>query len=108
MSFLEAQARLQAAVFLRLGNDATWTGAADPVRVRWREADEDLRLDRGTLVVTGRLIKVRRSEIANPAAGDEVQILDDDGNPISGAAFVVTGEPMLDRKGVWTCQVLEA
>jgi len=106
MSFLEAQARLQAAVFERLGEDAIWSGIADPVRVRRREDDEELRLDRGSIVATGRLIKVRQIEVATPTAGDTVQVLDEDGSPISGALYTVTGEPMLDRKGVWTCQVL--
>lgn len=108
MSFAEAQARLQASVFQRLGDDATWQGTSGTVRVRWREGDEELRLDRGTIVTMGRLIKVRKSEVSAPLAGQAVQILDTNGDPIAEASFVITGEPMLDRKGVWTCQALEA
>lgn len=105
MSFPEAQGRLQQAVFDRLGEDAAWSGIAGTVRVRWREADEELHLDRGAIVETGRRIKVRRSDVSSPTKGQQVQILDQDGAPIAGQLFVVVGKPTLDRKGVWTCKV---
>lgn len=101
----QAQARLQAAVFARLGEAATWTGVAGNVRVLRREADEELHLDRGTIIEDGGRIRVRQSEVAAPAVGNEVQILDVDGNPVAGALYTVSGEPQLDRKGVWTCTV---
>lgn len=110
MGFPQAIERQQQAVFDRLGEDATWTGAADPVRIRRpRDGDEDFRLDYGELVARGTLLKVRKAQIAAPAEGHEIQILDEDGNAVADAQFVVTGEPKLDRrKGVWTCQVTPA
>lgn len=104
MSFAESVARQQDAVFRTLGEDADWEGVGT-VRVRRREADEELRFDRGAIVETGRTIRVRKSEVPSPTQGQVVQILDAAGDPVADATFVVTGEPMLDRKGVWTCPV---
>lgn len=105
MSFAGAQERLQQAVFDRLGEDATWSGIADPVRVIRREADEDLRLGEGSVMVTGRSIRVRKAQVAAPAEGDTAQILDAAGAAAAGALYSVAGEPKLDRKGVWHCPV---
>lgn len=105
MSFPQALERQQTAIFERLGVFAQWQGIDDPVLVRRREADEQLRFDRSTVIEEGATIKVRQVEVAQPAIGDQVQILDDDGNAVTGALFAVTGEPMLDRRGVWTCPV---
>lgn len=105
MTFAESVARSQAAIFRALGEDATWTGVAGPVRVRRREEDEELRLDQGELVAIGRWIRVRKSEVPAPAEGDQVQILDAAGNPVAGEMFTVAGEPELDRTAVWTCKV---
>lgn len=98
-------ARQQAAIFDVLGEDAQWTGITDPVRVKRNEADETIRADYSELIGTGRTIKVRKSEVAAPVVGDQVQILDANGDPVAGALFEVAGEPMLDRRGVWTCPV---
>lgn len=103
MSFAESVARQQNAVFRALGEDAAWTGVADPVRVILREADEELRLGEGSVMVTGRVLRVRKSEVAAPAQGQSVQVLDAAGAPVSGALFTIGGAPRLDRKGVWHC-----
>lgn len=108
MSFSESVARSQAAIFRALGEDATWTGVAGPVRIRRREEDEEIRLDQGELVATGRRIRVRKSEVPDPAEGNQVQILDAAGNPVAGALFTVAGAPELDRTAVWTCKVVPA
>lgn len=104
MSFSQAIERQQAAIFDRLGEDADWEDVGT-VRVRRREADEELQFERGRVIETGRRIKVRRSEVPEPARGQTVQILDDNGDPVSDGTFVITGEPELDRRGVWTCLV---
>lgn len=104
MSFSDALARLEAAVFDRLGEDADWESVG-VVRVRRREADEEVGFTHGSALVTGHRIKVRRSQVESPAEGQTVQILDDSGDPVADALFTVTGEPRLDRKGVWTCIV---
>lgn len=107
MSFTQAIVRQQTAIFDRLGDDADWQDVG-VVRVRFRESDEDLRLTYGELVETGRTIKVRQSEVAAPAEGQVVQLLDETGDPVTGGAFVVTGEPKLNRRGVWTMPVAPA
>lgn len=103
MSFPQAQARLQAAVFDRLGEDATWDGTADPVRVIRRVEDQHLQMDRATIIETGVTIRVRKSDVGAPAEGQQVQVLDADGNPLSDGLFTLNGTPELDRKGVWHC-----
>lgn len=101
----DSLARQQAAIFDVLGEPATWTGAAGPVRVKRREADEIIRSDFSDLVGTGRAIMVRKSEVPAPVEGDQVQILDDAGNALADAKFAVNGEPKLDRRGNWHCPV---
>lgn len=106
MSFAGAADRLQAAVFARLGEDATWSGIFGTVRVRRREYDEESHLgEGGAEILTVRFIRVRESEVAAPAEGDEVQILGDGGVPVAGGLYRVSGEPEIDRKRVWRCPV---
>jgi hypothetical protein len=100
--------RQQAAIFDVLGEDAEWQGVSGPVRVIRREADENIRTDYSDLLDTGRVIKVRKSEVSAPAEGQQVQILDANGDPVADALFQVDREPMLDRRGVWTCPVKPA
>jgi hypothetical protein len=97
--------RQQDAIFRVHGTDAAWAGIASTVRVKLNEADETIRSDYSELIGTGRTIKVRKSEVPAPVAGDQVQLLDDNGDPVADALFDVAGEPMLDRRGVWTCPV---
>lgn len=99
--------RQQDAIFRVHGEDAAWNGGST-VRVIRREADENIHLTYGEAIETGRTIKVRKSEVVAPAEGQQVQILDADGNDVAGALFEVSGEPKLDRRGVWTCPVKEA
>lgn len=111
MAFPQATiARLESAVYDRLGEFAQWQGVADPVRVRRpRDGDQEFRLQYGELLVDAAIITVRQSEVAEPQDGDQVQILDDDGNAIAELLFAVAGEPKLDRKkGVWICQAKPA
>jgi hypothetical protein len=105
MSFTGAADRLQQAVFSRLGEDAQWEGVEGTVRVRRREHDEDSRYGEGSEILTVRAIRVRRSEVPEPAEGNQIQILDAAGAPLEGGAYRVSGEPECDRKGVWRCPV---
>lgn len=107
MSFAERVARQQTAVFRALGEDATWEGLADPVRVRLIERDEEARFDAAEAVVTSRFLLVRRSEVSEPEEGQAVQLLDAAGSAVAGGLFRVIGEPRIDRKGVWTCEVTQ-
>jgi hypothetical protein len=106
MSFPSALARQQQAIFQRLGEDADWDGAV--VRIIRRSDDERLQLERGQLVEPGNTIRVRRADVANPAIGQIVQVLDDAGNALADARFAVSGEPLLNRHGAWVCQVIPA
>lgn len=102
MSFAESVDRQQDAVFRALGEDATWSGVADSVRIRRAERDQLDAFAESQSVVRTRFVRVRRSEVAGPAAGDIVA-------PVAeGAALLkVIGTPRLDRKRVWTCEVIE-
>ena len=101
-------ARQQDAIFRVLGEDAQWDNVAGSVRVMRREADETIRSDFSELIGTGRTIKVRKSDVPAPAEGQQVQILDANGDPAADALFEVAGEPQLDRRGVWHCPVRPA
>ncbi len=102
MSFPLLVARQQDAVFRVLGEDATWSGIDDTVRVRFREADEEAGPQLGQFIAATLFIRVRKSEVAMPAIGDVV-VLVDEARPLK-----VISEPKLDRKGVWECGVADA
>lgn len=99
MSFAEAVVRQQDAVFRHLGEDATWSGVADPVRIRVAEKDEEASWRESQAVVRVRYVKVRKSEIAAPVAG---QVLV---RTKTLESFRVIETPTLDLKGVWLCKV---
>ena len=100
MSFADALARQQAAIFARLGEDAGWTGAANPVRVIVRTFDDDAPIGPAAIMAPRCFIKVRRSEIAAAVAGDLVTPAE------TGGTFKIVGEPAIDRKGVWKCEAM--
>lgn len=102
MSFAGVVARQQAAIFRTLGEDAAWTGVADPVRVRFADRDDLNGWGDAQVVVRVRFVRVRKIEVAAPVAGNIVT------RELDGASLLkVIGEPRLDRKGVWTCEVKE-
>lgn len=100
MSFAGSVERQQAAIFRTLGEDATWSGVADPVRIRSAERDDLDAWGDSRAVVRTRFIRVRKSEVPAPVEGDVVTRTEQ-----GGELLKVIGEPTLDRKGVWTCQV---
>lgn len=101
MSFAERVDRQQAAVFRTLGEDAAWTGVADPVRIRCAERDDLGGWGEGQRIVRTRFVRVRQSEVVAPAVDDTVTRARD------GVILKVIAKPALDRKRVWLCQVIE-
>ena len=102
MSFAGVVTRQQAAVFRTLGEDAAWTGIAGPVRIRLAERDDLNGWGDGQAVVRVRFVRVRKTEVAAPVAGQIVT------RALTGSPLLkVIGVPRLDRKGVWTCEVKE-
>ena len=97
--FSEQRQALVDAAFAAFGDDASWSGFADPVRVRRLEYDDDARFGSVEAVVIVRFLRVRRSEVPNPAIGDEAVLVE------TGDKFRVTGEPKLRRNGVWSMAV---
>lgn len=95
--------RQQEAVFRRLGEDATWSGVADPVRVRFAERDEMASWSDSRTVHLARFVRVRRSQVPAPASGDVITRTEH-----GDQQLVVIETPTLDRKGVWLCAVKEA
>ena len=70
MAFVDSLERQQEAVFARLGEDADWEGITDPVRVILRHSEEVI----GLAVDDSVPNRVRRSEVASPAEGQEVTV----------------------------------
>lgn len=101
MAFAGARERLQTAIFDKLGEDATWTGQDDPVRVRFVEADTELGFGETRLIASAMAIRVRRSAVEAPQVGDEVGLI------ASGRTLRLSQEPQVDRNGVWECPVTE-
>jgi hypothetical protein len=99
VSFARIVDRQQAAVFRSLGEDATWSGVADPVRIRCAERDDLADWQASRAVARTRFVRVRQSDVAQPAPDDIVTRTE------TGELLKVFGEPTLDRKRVWMCQV---
>lgn len=99
MSFISARGRLVDAIFRKLGEDAAWAGVAQPVRVILREQNDDVRMGDSRILGMARFIRVRRSDVLSPSDGDIIQPAE------SGGKYRVIGEPMLDRRAVWLCEV---
>ncbi len=109
MSFPEHRQALVDAVFDELGEDARWGDGDDApvVRVRRAERDDDQAFGDFAGIVRARWLRVRRSEVADPAQGTLVRLVDTDGAP-TGDQYRVSGEPLLGRNGVWTMPVAVA
>lgn len=91
-----------------MAEDAVWRthGAAEglPVRIRYRSPEAIVGLGGNQFDLNATLIEVRLSEVAEPAEGDQVDILDDDG--AVRETVEVTGLSRIDaRKLVRTCEV---
>jgi len=84
-----------------VAENATWRpGAAGPgiaVRVVRKTPDQVAGFGDSRAVLPAVLIDVRRSEVADPAATDTVEI--------GTGVFEIIGTPVLDSLGlVWTCE----
>jgi hypothetical protein len=84
-----------------VAEDARWrTGGGGPgiaVRVVRKTPDQIAGFGDSRAVLPAVLIDVRRSEVADPAAGDTVEI--------GTGVFEIIGTPVLDSLGlVWTCE----
>lgn len=99
MSFIAARMRMVDAIFLRLGEDAAWTGSTPLVRVILREQNDDIRMGDSYIVGSARFVRVRRCDVATPAIGDLLEPAE------TGGTYEVIAEPLLDRRGIWTCEV---
>lgn len=84
-----------------IATDAIWraggAGAGTAVRVVTRRPDQVVGFGDSRAVLPTLLIDVRRSEVAEPASGDTVEI--------DGELFELIATPVRDRLGlVWTCE----
>lgn len=100
MSFVYARGKAVDRIFERMGEAATWSGISGTVMIRWGEEDEVVGADDPGLVMATHRVRVRRSEVSEPAPGDVVCPLE------SGGTYIVTGSPRIDRKGIWLCELL--
>lgn len=84
-----------------VAEDALWraggVGDGTTVRVVRKSPDEVVGFGDSRAVLPTLLIDVRRSDVADPAAGDTVEI--------GTVVFEIIGTPVLDSLGlVWTCE----
>ncbi len=84
-----------------VGEDALWrsggAGAGVPVRVVRKSPDSVVGFGDSRALLPSVLIDVRRSDIAEPAAGDTFEI--------AGDLYEVIAAPLSDGLGlVWTCE----
>lgn len=100
--FKDHLAGLGAAIDQHLGEDATWTGIAGTVRVHDEAADDTVRYGGNDVIVSTRVIRVRRTWVPAPKDGDELVLLG------TAETLRVTGDPILDEEGFWACTVAEA
>ena len=97
MTFQAAAQRTVDSLFTKLGVEAVYTpngGSAVDVTVIRRHPDEILDVAESRIHTETSLFEVRASEIAAPAADDQISVGD--------STFVVKGEPLKDQHGlVW-------
>ena len=102
MSFAEHRRTLMDSVFATFGEPARWSGIAASVTVRRREADDTVPTGFGSeLILSGRILRVRASEVATPRIDDTVEILGDDGQP-TGEVLRVVEQPRITRNRIWS------
>lgn len=87
-----------------IGEDALWraggSGPAFNVRIIRNAPDETVRFGSSRAILPTVIIAVRVSDVAQPAAGDTVEIAD--------TRFEIIAEPTKDRAGlVWGCEAIE-
>lgn len=101
MGFPEHRRALTDAAFATFGEDAAWDGIEAPVRVRFRTEDEEGGFSQSRFITRTLMMRVRSWEVAEPDDGQAVVLA---AGPHAGR-YVVSGEPQLDGKGVWSCPV---
>lgn len=105
MAYADDIARVQAAVYGRYGLPAVWTAALDgtqtPVTVLRGDADTVIGFGQSQALAPDDQIRVRKSELAAPAQGDQVTI--------DGIVHEVAGDPRSTdpRRTEWSCTVLQ-
>lgn len=105
MPFADASGRMQDSLFATGGSDALWkvggTGGGVPVKVIFALPDDDLRLGDDRLTVSTVMLKVRRSQVEQPAADDMVTI--------DAVTYRIIGIPKADKfRLVWLCEAEKA
>jgi hypothetical protein len=88
-----------------IATDAIWrwggVGAGIAVRVVARRPDQVVGFGDSRAVLPTLLVDVRRSEVAEPASGDTVEI--------DGETFEVIAAPIIDSvRLIWTCEAAAA
>lgn len=101
------QAALEAQFFAPGSSAALYVPVAGPLvptRAIRSQPDQQVAFGAGQVVLASNEFQLMRSEIANPAEGDAIQLVDDAGLPVPAGHFRITSEPMLDVEGLsWTC-----
>ncbi len=101
MGFNADLADMAASIDDELGEPAVWSGVAGEVRVHFEDQDEQVGYGPGQVVVRTRMLRVHRTWVAEPLAG-ETCTLSDSGEILR---VIPDSTPLLDRDGYWECQV---
>lgn len=99
MSFKQHLQTLGQAIDDHLGEPATWSGVTGVVQVHDERADDTARFGATEVVLDSRVIRVRQALVPAPTHGDEIFLID------GQELLTVSGDPMLDADGFWTCTV---
>jgi hypothetical protein len=101
---------LRDTTYATFGVAADWIDAGSanpsPVTVRLMAPDVEQTFGHSRAVVATAMIRVRASEVAAPAEGDQVQTWTDDTRTQVAAQYRIIADPqMLDPHGLeWTCE----
>ena len=99
MGFSERREAITDLAFATFGDPAIW--GDKPVTIRPKQGEEDDGFGSVRVVSTSTIIRVRKSEIAEPSVGEIVTIPE---GRLAGRYTVRRGA-LLDTKGVWDCPV---
>lgn len=101
MGFNADLADMASSIDDELGEPATWSDVAGEVRVHFEDQDEQVGYGPGQVVIRIRMLRVHRSWVAAPEAGETCALTE------SGEILRVIADstPLLDRDGYWECQV---
>lgn len=104
----DRRGRLLDSLYATYGEPATWTpvggGAAVPVTIRRRGEEVEVGYGASAALATKDLLRVRHSEVAGPARGDQVEVLDAPGGNVVATFRIIADPRLVKAGGEWVCE----